>query len=197
LKHALLGYCCARAFLETFLESSWNVAETSADGVRWTRLIERHVTERTSRTAATREDGHLGLRRTVMKCGFPVGVRRWAELPLVRGDRCQRLLGRTQASAWLCHLTGPTPPRASQRVPWHRGSLQPPGCRPVVPLPLCARRGVRGRGSAGGRTGAQPRPEAEILTLLALLDRLCAMLTRLAHMSDRPSGPAQTGQRGR
>ena len=40
-------------------------------------------------------------------------------------------------------------------------------------------------------------PEAEILTLLALLDRLCAMLTRLAHMSDRPSGPAQTGQRGR
>ena len=30
-------------------------------------------------------------------------------------------------------------------------------------------------------------PEAEILTLLALLDRLCAMLTRLAHMGARPS----------
>ena len=34
-------------------------------------------------------------------------------------------------------------------------------------------------------------PEAEILTLLVLLDRLCAMLTRLAHMGDRPSGSAQ------
>jgi hypothetical protein len=40
-------------------------------------------------------------------------------------------------------------------------------------------------------------PEAEILTLLALLDRLCAMLTRLAHMGERPSGPAQVGQRAR
>jgi four helix bundle protein len=30
-------------------------------------------------------------------------------------------------------------------------------------------------------------PEAEILTLLALLDRLCAMLTRLAHMGGRSS----------
>ena len=40
-------------------------------------------------------------------------------------------------------------------------------------------------------------PEAEILTLLALLDRLCAMLTRLAHMGERPSGPAQIGQRER
>ena len=39
-------------------------------------------------------------------------------------------------------------------------------------------------------------PEAEILTL-ALLDRLCAMLTRLAHMGERPSGPAQIGQRER
>ena len=39
-------------------------------------------------------------------------------------------------------------------------------------------------------------PEAEILTLLALLDRLCAMLTRLAHMGG-PSGPAQIGQRER
>ena len=40
-------------------------------------------------------------------------------------------------------------------------------------------------------------PEAEILTLLTLLDRLCAMLTRLAHMGERPSGSAQTGQRER
>jgi four helix bundle protein len=40
-------------------------------------------------------------------------------------------------------------------------------------------------------------PEAEILTLLNLLDRLCAMLTRLAHMGDRPSGSAQIGQRER
>jgi hypothetical protein len=40
-------------------------------------------------------------------------------------------------------------------------------------------------------------PEAEILTLLALLDRLCAMLTRLAHMGDRSSGPAQVGPRER
>jgi four helix bundle protein len=39
-------------------------------------------------------------------------------------------------------------------------------------------------------------PEAEILTLLALLERLCAMLTRLAHMGG-PSGPAQIGQRER
>ena len=40
-------------------------------------------------------------------------------------------------------------------------------------------------------------PEAEILTLLTLLDRLCAMLTRLAHMGDRLSGTAQIGQRER
>jgi hypothetical protein len=38
---------------------------------------------------------------------------------------------------------------------------------------------------------------AEILALLALLDRLCAMLTRLAHMGDRPSNSAQIGQRER
>ena len=38
---------------------------------------------------------------------------------------------------------------------------------------------------------------AELLTLLALLDRSCAMRTRLAHMSDRVSGSAQIGQRER
>jgi len=47
------------------------------------------------------------------------------------------------------------------------------------------------------RPGPLAPPEAEILTLLALLDRLCAMLTRLAHMGERPSGPAQIGQRER
>ena len=31
-------------------------------------------------------------------------------------------------------------------------------------------------------------PEPEILTLLVLLDGLCAMLTRLAHIGDRASG---------
>jgi four helix bundle protein len=36
-------------------------------------------------------------------------------------------------------------------------------------------------------------PESEILALLMLLDRLCAMLTRLARMGDRPSGPARAG----
>jgi len=36
--------------------------------------------------------------------------------------------------------------------------------------------------------------EEEVLTLLALLDRLCAMLTRLAHMGNRPVGSAQIGQ---
>lgn len=40
-------------------------------------------------------------------------------------------------------------------------------------------------------------PEPEILTLLVLLDRLCAMLTRLAHMGERPSGAAPAGQRAR
>jgi hypothetical protein len=35
------------------------------------------------------------------------------------------------------------------------------------------------------------------LTLLVLLDRLCAMLTRLAHMGERPAGSAQIGQRER
>jgi hypothetical protein len=40
-------------------------------------------------------------------------------------------------------------------------------------------------------------PESEILILLVLLDRLCAMLTRLAHMGERASGSAQTGQRER
>jgi hypothetical protein len=34
-------------------------------------------------------------------------------------------------------------------------------------------------------------PEAEILTLLALLDRLCAMLTRPAHMGERGGPPGQ------
>jgi hypothetical protein len=42
-----------------------------------------------------------------------------------------------------------------------------------------------------------PAPEPEILSLLLLLDRLCAMLTRLAHMGDRAGGPAQAGQRAR
>jgi hypothetical protein len=37
-------------------------------------------------------------------------------------------------------------------------------------------------------------PESEVLALLVLLDRVCAMLTQLAHMSERPSGPAQAGQ---
>jgi four helix bundle protein len=40
-------------------------------------------------------------------------------------------------------------------------------------------------------------PEPEVLALLMLLDRLCAMLTRLAHISERPSGSAQAGQRAR
>lgn len=35
-------------------------------------------------------------------------------------------------------------------------------------------------------------PEAEILTLLALLDRLCAMLTRVGHMGDSPSRRVQS-----
>ena len=37
--------------------------------------------------------------------------------------------------------------------------------------------------------------ESKILTLLTLLDHLCAMLTRLAHMGERPSSSAQIGQR--
>jgi four helix bundle protein len=40
-------------------------------------------------------------------------------------------------------------------------------------------------------------PEHEILALLRLLDRLCAMLTRLAHMSNRPAASEQPGQRER
>jgi four helix bundle protein len=40
-------------------------------------------------------------------------------------------------------------------------------------------------------------PEAELLTLLTLLDRLCAMLTRLAHMGNQRFGSAQAGQRVR
>ena len=40
----------------------------------------------------------------------------------------------------------------------------------------------------GGRAGLAP--EGELRTLLALLDRLCTMLTRLAHMGDRASGSA-------
>jgi hypothetical protein len=34
-------------------------------------------------------------------------------------------------------------------------------------------------------------PEAELLTLLTLLDRLCAMLTRLARIGEKPSSPAR------
>jgi hypothetical protein len=40
-------------------------------------------------------------------------------------------------------------------------------------------------------------PEGEILALLALLDRLCAMLTRLGRMSDSSCASAPSGQRGR
>jgi len=44
-----------------------------------------------------------------------------------------------------------------------------------------------------GRGQLNLAPEAEILTLLTLLDRLCAMLTRLAHMGGRPSEPTRAG----
>jgi hypothetical protein len=40
-------------------------------------------------------------------------------------------------------------------------------------------------------------PEGEILALLALLDRLCAMLTRLGRMSDSSGTSAPSAQRGR
>jgi hypothetical protein len=40
-------------------------------------------------------------------------------------------------------------------------------------------------------------PEDEILALLALLDRLCAMLTRLGRMGDSSGGATLPGQRGR
>jgi four helix bundle protein len=40
-------------------------------------------------------------------------------------------------------------------------------------------------------------PESEVVAVLVLLDRLCAMLTRLAHISDRPAGSTQAGQRAR
>jgi four helix bundle protein len=40
-------------------------------------------------------------------------------------------------------------------------------------------------------------PEGEILALLALLDRLCAMLTRLGRMGDSSGGATHPGQRGR
>jgi four helix bundle protein len=40
-------------------------------------------------------------------------------------------------------------------------------------------------------------PEGEILALLALLDRLCAMLTRLGHMGEATGGAANASQRGR
>jgi hypothetical protein len=36
---------------------------------------------------------------------------------------------RTQASARLFHVTGPASPSASERLPRHRGSLEPPGRR--------------------------------------------------------------------
>jgi len=88
-----------------------------------------------------------------------------------------RLGERTRAptSAWLCHHTGPTPPRASQRVPWHRGSLQPAkvptGCAASA---VRAARHARPRPALEGVLVLNLAPEAEILTLLALLDRLCA-----------------------
>jgi four helix bundle protein len=40
-------------------------------------------------------------------------------------------------------------------------------------------------------------PEGEILALLALLDRLCAMLARLGRMGDSSGGATLPGQRGR
>ncbi len=40
-------------------------------------------------------------------------------------------------------------------------------------------------------------PEPEVRELLVLLDRLCAMLTRLGHMSNRLSAAAPAGIRER
>jgi hypothetical protein len=51
------------------------------------------------------------------------------------------------------------------------------------------------RRGAGGEVALQP--EGEILALLALLDRLCAMLTRLGRMGDSSGETTHPGQRGR
>jgi four helix bundle protein len=40
-------------------------------------------------------------------------------------------------------------------------------------------------------------PEPDVVALLVLLDRLCAMLTRLAHMGERAAGPGHPSQRAR
>ena len=90
---------------------------------------------------------------------------------------------------------GPPGQKGARR--WTRAAPHPPTFgRRSLPL--------RGRGDTAAAAAALEgvlvlnlAPESEILTLLALLDRLCAMLTRLAHMGERPSGPAQIGQRER
>jgi len=61
-----------------------------------------------------------------------------------------------------------------------------------VPLPLCGGEAREAAAALRG-TGAQPRPSRD-LTLLALLDRLCAMLTRCPMIVTDPPVPAQTGQ---
>jgi len=86
----------------------------------------------------------------------------------------------------------------SQRVPCIAEASSRQGADRLCRFRCGARRGMRGRGRAWeGVLVLNLAPEAEILTLLALLDRLCAMLTRLAHMGERPSGPAQIGPRAR
>ena len=52
-------------------------------------------------------------------------------------------------------------------------------------------------GRSRDRRAGHGRKNETALTLLALIDRLCTMLTRLAHMGDRPSGRAQIGHRER
>jgi len=102
---------------------------------------------------------------------------------------------RAPTSAWLCHHTGPNTARALLSAYLGiAGSLQPPRCRPAVPLPLWRGEACEAAAALEGVLVLNLAPEAEILTLLALLDRLCAMLTRLAHMGERPSGPAQIGR---
>ena len=65
------------------------------------------------------------------------------------------------------------------------------GGRLRLPARLCRFRCARGEAceAAAALEGVlvlNLAPESEILTLLALLGRLCAMLTRLAHMGDPP-----------
>jgi len=68
-------------------------------------------------------------------------------------------------------------------------SFEPIGCRPPGPLSVRSWGGVRGRGCLEAVQLLRLAPARDVETVMALLDRLRAMLTRLAGLTHRRDSP--------